>query len=58
LNDRIDWAHSNRLEFHVTENTVWVNVDNPANEAQGATFAAIVRTLIEHHDKGVVTWKA
>ncbi|MGB7324048.1 MAG: endo-1,4-beta-xylanase [Rubripirellula sp.] len=56
LNQLIDWAHSNELEFHVTENTVWTQ-DND-DEAQAATFAAIVRTLLEHSKNGVVTWNA
>jgi GH35 family endo-1,4-beta-xylanase len=59
LNELIAWAHANQLEFHVTENTVWMkgkNIDNEA--AQAATFAAIVRTLIQHRHDGVVTWNA
>jgi GH35 family endo-1,4-beta-xylanase len=75
LGELIDWAHSNQLEFHVTENTVWMKTkrsDQPKNKqskkpnvpsgdiesTQAATFAAIVRTLIEHRRNGVVTWNA
>ena len=59
LNELITWAHENGLEFHVTENTVWMKGENSDNEAaQAATFAAIVRTLIEHRHEGVVTWNA
>lgn len=56
LNKLIAWAHSNDLEFHVTENTVWTKDDD--DEAQAATFAAIVRTLLDHSQNGVVTWNA
>lgn len=58
LNQLIDWSHEHDLEFHVTENTVWMrNGDGPSElQAQAATFAAIVRTLLSHSNNGVVTW--
>lgn len=57
LHELIRWAHEHDLEFHVTENTVWMRGEHAENEeGQAATFAAIVRTLIEHSDEGVVTW--
>lgn len=60
FNDLIAWAHSNELEFHVTENTVWVrDGGTEANlKAQADTYAAIVRTLLQHSRDGVVTWNA
>ncbi|MCA9056364.1 MAG: endo-1,4-beta-xylanase [Planctomycetaceae bacterium] len=59
LNALITWAHGHDLEFHVTENTVWMRKENVNNaDGQAATFAAIVRTLIEHSDEGVVVWNA
>lgn len=60
LNELITWAHSNDLEFHVTENTVWVRDGaSDANlTAQAETFRAIVKTLMEHSEDGVVTWNA
>lgn len=60
LNQLIDWAHRNDLEFHVTENTVWMN-DGKSDEdyaAQAKTFGAIVETLLAHSENGVVTWNA
>ena len=45
------------LEFHVTENTVWM--DDPrigTQKAQAATFRAIVTKLAEHSKRGVVVW--
>ena len=57
LNDLIDWCHDRNLEFHITENTVWIR-DGETPETQAATFAAIVRTLLEHSDDGVVGWNA
>jgi GH35 family endo-1,4-beta-xylanase len=59
LDHLISWTHRHDLEFHVTENTVWMvgeNVDDEA--AQAETFAAIVRMLVKHSDDGVVTWNA
>ncbi|MGB7325654.1 MAG: endo-1,4-beta-xylanase [Rubripirellula sp.] len=56
LNQLIDWAHKNELEFHVTENTVWTKDGDDA--AQAATFRAIIHTLLQHSSDGVVTWNA
>ena len=53
----IRWTHARNLEFHVTENTVWM--DDPRfgdQQAQAATFRAIVSTLAEHSKRGVVVW--
>ena len=59
LNAMIRWAHSNDLEFHVTENTVWLKKEYENDyDAQTETFRAILRTLIAHRDSGVVTWNA
>lgn len=57
LNNLIDWAHDNDLEFHVTENTVWVRGDDTLEE-QAETFAAIVTTLLQHSKQGFVSWNA
>lgn len=58
FNDLIRWAHANDLEFHVTENTVWVRGEGTdANlQAQADTYRAIVGTLLRHSANGVVTW--
>lgn len=60
LNELISWAHANDLEFHVTENTVWVREGGSAEylKAQAETFRAIVETLLQHSDEGVVSWNA
>jgi GH35 family endo-1,4-beta-xylanase len=59
LHAMISWAHRNDLEFHVTENTVWLKGDMAGNyEAQAATYQAILQTLVEHSDTGIVTWNA
>jgi GH35 family endo-1,4-beta-xylanase len=57
LNELISWAHQNGLEFHVTENTVWVR-EGMTLEGQAETFGAIVQTLLDHSKSGVVTWNA
>ena len=60
LNELIVWAHANDLEFHVTENTVWIRGEaTSANlNAQAETFRAIIKTLLRHSRNGVVTWNA
>ena len=57
LDRLIRWTHARNLEFHVTENTVWM--DDPGaetQESQAATFRAIVTKLAEHSKRGVVVW--
>ena len=55
LNELIDWAHANDLEFHVTENTVWIR-EGDTLEGQAETFGSIVRTLLQHSNDGFVSW--
>jgi GH35 family endo-1,4-beta-xylanase len=53
----IDWAHQNDLEFHITENNVFLRNGNEGNwEAQAETFKAILETVISRRETGVVTW--
>lgn len=57
LDRLIRWTHARGLEFHVTENTVWM--DDPqigTQKAQAETFRAIVAKLAEHSKRGVVVW--
>jgi endo-1,4-beta-xylanase len=58
LNQLITWAHARGLEFHVTENTVWMRTGDAAADlqAQAETYRAIIRTLLDHCRNGVVTW--
>ncbi|CAN0474346.1 unnamed protein product, partial [Hapterophycus canaliculatus] len=58
LNQLISWAHQNDLEFHVTENTVWMDDGSGPEhlDAQAETFEAIVETLLTHSSNGVVSW--
>ena len=65
LHSLIKWAHSRKLEFHVTEFTCWIRKeekDNPVTaedlQAQAKTYRAILDILHEHADTGVVTWCA
>jgi len=55
LRSLIDWAHANQLEFHVTENNVWLKQKDDWQK-QAATFSAIVSVLLEKRESGVVTW--
>ncbi len=56
LRNLIAWAHENKLEFHVTENNVWLKRTKKDYAAQAETFKAILKTLLEMRDTGVVTW--
>lgn len=57
LDRLIRWTHARDLEFHVTENTVWMDDPRLNNqEAQAATFRAILSKLAEHSKRGVVVW--
>lgn len=59
LHELIRWCHENNLEFHVTENTVWMKGDTAADRrAQADTFAAIIRAVAEHRNDGFVSWNA
>ncbi len=51
----IDWAHANKLEFHVTENNAFTYKSEDW-EKQAATFKAIVETLLSRRGTGVVAW--
>lgn len=56
LHDLIDWAHANKLSFHVTEMNAWLKGKNKDYDAQAKTFGAVLRALLEHRENGVVTW--
>lgn len=51
----IDWAHANKLSFHITEQNVWLR-EQKDYEAQAETFGTILAVLLEKRDSGVVTW--
>ncbi|SMD33833.1 Por secretion system C-terminal sorting domain-containing protein [Reichenbachiella faecimaris] len=57
LEDLIDWAHANDLEFHVTENDVDIE-DGDGNENQAEVFATVVEAVLSKAPSGVVTWNA
>ncbi len=53
----ISWAHQNGLEFHITENNVFLRNGNEGDwEAQAATFKAILETVVAARETGTVTW--
>ena len=58
LSKLIAWCHQNALEFHITENNMrlWKFNEANENEASADTFAALVRTLLQHRKTGVVGW--
>ncbi len=55
LGKLIDWAHANKLSFHITECNVWMN-DKDTLQEQADTFAAIMATLLARRESGQVTW--
>ena len=57
LRSLIDWAHSNNLEFHITEASVWINDNSQTSlEEQAATYQTIIEVLIEKRSTGKVAW--
>ena len=57
LSDLIDWAHANKLEFHITENNVSLKDQNASNfNEQAETFGAIVKLIRDKSKNGLVTW--
>lgn len=57
LRNLIDWAHSNNLEFHVTEASVWLTDSTQEDfEAQAVTYRAILDVLLEKRFTGKVGW--
>ncbi len=57
LRGLIDWAHSNDLEFHVTEASVWLTDNTQEDfEEQAVTYRAILDVLLEKRFTGKVGW--
>ena len=58
LRDLIDWAHSNDLEFHITEASVWLfnGISQLYLEQQAETYKAIVEVLLDKRSSGKVGW--
>jgi GH35 family endo-1,4-beta-xylanase len=54
----IDWAHSNDLEFHVTEASVWITdgATQEHFEEQAVTYCSILYVLLEKRFTGKVGW--
>jgi len=57
LSDLIDWAHSNNLEFHITEASVFLKSDMEEDfQDQANTYAEILKVVIAKRKTGVVGW--
>ena len=56
LRELIDWAHANKLSFHVTEMNVYLRGKDKDFESQAETFAAVLQALLERRSTGEVTW--
>lgn len=59
LKQLIEWAHTNALEFHITEFSAWLYGNTTSNKnriAQAKTYRSIIRALLEMRYSGVVAW--
>lgn len=57
LNDLIDWAFQNDLEFHVTEQSVYISSPSETEyQKQAETYKAILDIIIEKSINGKITW--
>jgi GH35 family endo-1,4-beta-xylanase len=57
LSELITWAHANNLEFHITEQDIYVSsYDEEESEEHAELFASIFKTLLEKRHTGVVTY--
>ena len=59
LSDLIDWAHSNGLDFHITEIDYAIDELQPSDVSlnrQANGYANILKVLISKMDNGVVTY--
>jgi GH35 family endo-1,4-beta-xylanase len=57
LSDLITWAHTHNLDFHITEQSVWIpDASRQSLEAQARTYRNIMEVLLQHRNAGVVTW--
>jgi GH35 family endo-1,4-beta-xylanase len=58
LRDLIDWAHQNKLDFHITEASAWLKKGTSPEDlkAQAETYSTILAVLLEKRKGGLVTW--
>lgn len=57
LRELIDWAHANDLEFHVTEQSVYLDGNSQQYfQEQAETYKAIIDILVEKSENGKVAW--
>lgn len=57
LKDLIAWAHTNSLEFHVTECNIHVPLNKPGSEQEHIdTYMSVFNTVLEMRQSGVVTF--
>jgi len=58
MEDLIDWAHQNDLEFHITEFSAWMNdgISDEELEKQADTYRAVMEIMVEKSKNGVVGW--
>jgi GH35 family endo-1,4-beta-xylanase len=57
LSDLITWAHTHNFDFHITEQSVWLEeVTRLSLLAQARTYRNILEVLLQHRYDGLVTW--
>jgi endo-1,4-beta-xylanase len=58
LENLVDWAHQNNLEFHITEFSVWMRdgMSSKELEKQAATYKAVMEIMIAKSMNGLIGW--
>lgn len=57
LGELIDWAHANKLEFHITEASVFLKSNaREDQQKQAKTYAEILKVVLGKKNTGVVGW--
>ena len=58
LSNLIDWAHENKMEFHITELNLWVKEENPdfkiVKEWQADVYSKIYKLLLSKRQNGTI----
>lgn len=55
LAEIIQWCHANKLDFHITEFTVWLKDGNAGKlNEQAETFTSIIKTVLDNRNTGIV----
>ncbi|MBU3005366.1 endo-1,4-beta-xylanase [Paraglaciecola arctica] len=56
LDNLIKWSHQNNFEFHVTENNIHHDSDQPYDMEISRVYVNIINVLLDNRQSGVVGW--